>query len=284
MKNKIAAGILALTVGGFGVHRFYLGQVGLGIFYLLFFWTGIPWLIGWIDGILMLTTSEDEFNFKYNKDYYHTSKNRNNQPSYNQRHSNPDGRPSYNKYQEREEERERQRQRQSSQQYTTNRDTNTSNSVNNPYKDEGTRLYRDYDFKGAIKSYQMALKVNPNDSIVHFNLACLFSLEEQKEHAYLHLSKAVENGFAMYDKIRSHDHLAYLRTDAGFETFVANGYRQPAAYGAPLNQLPPRQEFEIDLMSDEVMNKLEQLGKLKDRGLLTEAEFNLQKAKLLMKK
>ena len=273
MKSKVAAGVLGIVLGGFGVHRFYLGQVGLGILYLLFFWTGIPWIIGWVDGIIMLTADDDAFNFKYNKEYYYSNQNSGGS-------SRPQSRASYNKYQDREEERERQRQRQQRPKQERQRPI----KKNNPYKDEGTKLYRDYDFRGAIKSYQMALKVSPTDSVVHFNLACLYSLEEDKEHAYLHLSKAVSNGFAMYDKIREHDHLAFLRTDPSFETFVANGYKTHAAYDRPMQALPPKEEDEIDLMSDDVMRKLEQLGKLKERGLLTDMEFNMQKAKLLRRK
>ncbi len=37
--------LLAFFFGGIGAHKFYLGQTGLGIAYLLFFWTTIP---GWI--------------------------------------------------------------------------------------------------------------------------------------------------------------------------------------------------------------------------------------------
>jgi len=67
MKNKTTAGILAILLGGLGVHRFYLGQIGLGILYLVFCWTFIPAVVGLIDGIIFLTKSDDEFNAKYNK-------------------------------------------------------------------------------------------------------------------------------------------------------------------------------------------------------------------------
>ena len=30
-KSKVAAGILGILVGGLGIHRFYLGYVGIGI-------------------------------------------------------------------------------------------------------------------------------------------------------------------------------------------------------------------------------------------------------------
>src|SRR5437899_3226308 len=57
-KSKIAAGLLAILLGDFGIHKFYLGQVGLGIVYLLFFWTLIPGIIGIVEGIIYLTMSD----------------------------------------------------------------------------------------------------------------------------------------------------------------------------------------------------------------------------------
>jgi len=44
-KNPTTAVLLALFLGEVGAHKFYLGQTGLGIVYLLFCWTTIP---GWI--------------------------------------------------------------------------------------------------------------------------------------------------------------------------------------------------------------------------------------------
>jgi TM2 domain-containing membrane protein YozV/ribosomal protein L40E len=64
-KSKIAAGLLALLLGGLGVHKFYLGRTGLGVLYLLFCWTFIPALIGLIEGIVYLTMSDQVFAEKY---------------------------------------------------------------------------------------------------------------------------------------------------------------------------------------------------------------------------
>lgn len=66
MKNKTTAAILAFFLGGIGVHRFYLGQGGLGILYLLFCWTFIPMIISFVDFIIFLTMDEKTFNDKYN--------------------------------------------------------------------------------------------------------------------------------------------------------------------------------------------------------------------------
>ncbi len=66
MKDKTTAGVLALLLGGFGIHRFYTGQTLIGVLELLFFWTFIPALESFISGLIWLFGTEEEFNKKYN--------------------------------------------------------------------------------------------------------------------------------------------------------------------------------------------------------------------------
>ena len=66
MKNKVVAAILALMLGWIGVHRFYLGESGAGILYLLFCWTGIPAVIAFFETIILLMMSDRVFDAKYN--------------------------------------------------------------------------------------------------------------------------------------------------------------------------------------------------------------------------
>jgi TM2 domain-containing membrane protein YozV len=49
-KSRMVAGILGFFLGGLGVHRFYLGNIGLGVALLLVGWLtlGIWPLIDWI--------------------------------------------------------------------------------------------------------------------------------------------------------------------------------------------------------------------------------------------
>lgn len=63
--SRVAAALLALLLGSFGAHKFYLGKWVQGIIYLLFFWTFIPGIIGFIEGIIYLTMSDNDFNKKY---------------------------------------------------------------------------------------------------------------------------------------------------------------------------------------------------------------------------
>lgn len=53
-RHKVVAGILGIVLGAFGVHRFYLGFIGIGIIQLLLFWTGISAVWGLAEGILCL--------------------------------------------------------------------------------------------------------------------------------------------------------------------------------------------------------------------------------------
>lgn len=68
-KSKTTAVILALFLGDIGIHKFYLGQAGQGILYLLFCWTFIPVILAIIDIIIYLTMSEESFQAKYGGGY-----------------------------------------------------------------------------------------------------------------------------------------------------------------------------------------------------------------------
>ena len=77
-KSPIAAVLLALFLGGFGSHKFYLGYTGPAILYLLTFTVGwfILWIllyiptiilaiIAFVEGIIYITKSEEEFHETY---------------------------------------------------------------------------------------------------------------------------------------------------------------------------------------------------------------------------
>ncbi|MDM5231138.1 TM2 domain-containing protein [Lysinibacillus pakistanensis] len=65
MKNKNIAGVLAIFLGGFGIHKFYMGKIFQGIIYLIFCWTYIPSIIAFIEGIIYLLSNEHNFAVKH---------------------------------------------------------------------------------------------------------------------------------------------------------------------------------------------------------------------------
>ncbi len=54
-KSKLVAGLLAILVGGLGVHNFYLGYTGKAVAQLLLSCTGISSIWALVEGIMILT-------------------------------------------------------------------------------------------------------------------------------------------------------------------------------------------------------------------------------------
>jgi TM2 domain-containing membrane protein YozV len=52
-RDEVVGILLALFLGTFGIHHFYLRRNGLGVLYCCFFWTGIPSLLGLIECFFM---------------------------------------------------------------------------------------------------------------------------------------------------------------------------------------------------------------------------------------
>ena len=65
-RSKTTAGLLGILLGGLGLHKFYLGETLWGILYLVFCWTWIPAIVGFIEGIVYFSTSDEDFDEKYN--------------------------------------------------------------------------------------------------------------------------------------------------------------------------------------------------------------------------
>lgn len=66
VRSKRTATLLAFFLGGFGMHKDYLDQTVAGDLYCVFHLTFIPTIIGIIEGVMLLTMSEQDFNAKYN--------------------------------------------------------------------------------------------------------------------------------------------------------------------------------------------------------------------------
>jgi TM2 domain-containing membrane protein YozV len=52
-RDEVVGVLLALFLGSFGLHHFYLRRTGLGILYCCFFWSGIPALLGFLECFFM---------------------------------------------------------------------------------------------------------------------------------------------------------------------------------------------------------------------------------------
>jgi TM2 domain-containing membrane protein YozV len=61
--KRITAGILGILLGGWGVHKFYLGYTNAGLLMLLLWCctAGVSHFIGLAEGIIYLTKTDEEF-------------------------------------------------------------------------------------------------------------------------------------------------------------------------------------------------------------------------------
>lgn len=289
MKNKYVASTLAFVLGIYGVHRFYLGQrfrgviqFGIGVFALMItIFEGepliiVPALVAFIDAVLLLVMPKAEFDEKHNKKYLAFTRPRQ-QAAYQQRPHE------YNEYDYSKPAGEKR------QNGTRTRRTG------NPYKSSGVAKFNDYDYDGAIQDFKKALRHKYNDPSLHFNLACCYSINELATESFFHLDKAVSFGFVDFDKIQKHNALAFVRTEDQFDEFIKNGYRM-----APT---PPTESLNIDLgqnqpsqaiqtptsttptptsaPTEDLLEQIVKLGELREKGILTDEEFQVQKQKLM---
>jgi len=253
--------MLALVLGAFGVHRFYLGRRFQGILHMfIFFFTFIitieenpefplffiPALVGFVDAVLLFAMPQEEFDERYNTPLKRRI--------YRSREK------AYSAYQER-------------------RSYSYSSAAYSSPKKEGIRLFRAYHFEAARDAFLEALDIDPEDPAVHFNLACTYSMLEDADRAFFHIEEAIHFGFNDIDRIHEHEALSYIRSLPVFTQFVQNGYRE-------VKQLNPSTEedvLELDA-KDPVSNLLQQirqLAELRDKGILTNEEFTEQKRKIL---
>ena len=62
-EKKMVAGILGIVLGGFGVHKFYLGYTKEGVIQIVITLVtcGVGAIVGLVEGIMYLMKSDEEF-------------------------------------------------------------------------------------------------------------------------------------------------------------------------------------------------------------------------------
>ncbi len=66
MKDRTVAILLCFFLGGFGIHKFYLGKTFAGIIYLVTSWTFIPGIIAFFEFLSLCFMGNREFNARFN--------------------------------------------------------------------------------------------------------------------------------------------------------------------------------------------------------------------------
>lgn len=256
MKNKFVAAILAFFLGMFGAHKFYLRDPGAGIFYIMLtvmtsaLRFPIASILGFIDGLRYLMMSPEEFDKKFNSRYFKSR------------------------------QRKYQKKKKSQHEYYEVKKPQVSRKRkirNNPFKKSGINKYKEYEIQEAIQDFEKGIKLEPQDISLHFNMACAYSLLENKELGFKYLAKAVELGFKDFDKIQSHDDLAFLRIQEDYDLFKKSGFRFIKEKDIKENVSNSEEP-----MSDVLLSQLNRLMELRKKGVLTENEYLVERKKILV--
>lgn len=241
-KKRIPAALLALFLGWIGIHRFYLQQPVLGVVYIILMFFGISFILGLIDAIVFFSMSREEFDKRYNKKWF--------EKGYTHRGRFPiRGGNRRSRKQEREER------------------LRANYKLNN-LKKEGLEHFKQFEIEEALENFQKGLQIDGDDISLHFNAACCYSLLEEVEKAKIHLDTAINLGFDDFERIRTHDALAFLRIQPDWPDFIARQEEKSA-------KLPPGERGE------NIFDKLKQLAELRQQGILTEEEYKEKKDNVL---
>jgi tetratricopeptide (TPR) repeat protein len=295
MLNKNLAGFFAFFLGIFGVHRFYLGQWWRGALQFAGFWALVflnaetngdgpfPFLMAGIVLAPMITAlvfwamPKKKWQKKYDKDALLEGE-------------QPLGIAG-----------------------PRQRDTKS-------LKAEGVRYYRSGDYDLAIEAFLEGMEVDATDPGVHFNLACSYAQLGQYADTLRHLEMSITFGLPKPERIEKHPALKALRNHSSYQQFRANNYRRLNLVELTEVQEKVNQEEETEEVLEDFQNPpdrhhlknkeekgpktipinednppeentppagpdlLEQITRLKelhDAGILTEAEFQKQKEKIL---
>ncbi len=144
-----------------------------------------------------------------------------------------------------------------------------SNLTRAKYK-EAMEYYESGDLKSALSGINEVLEINPYHPYALFTGAKIYSLLKDKKECFDLIQRTYQSKHPFFVKALSHSDFDFIRSQPEFQEFVKNGYNLPKPNPpiAIVNSISPADE-------------LKKLSDLKESGVLTEEEFQIQKQKVL---
>jgi tetratricopeptide (TPR) repeat protein len=102
----------------------------------------------------------------------------------------------------------------------------TMSQPKNNAKKNGVVKLKDYELEEALKDFEKALDIEPNDPEIYFHMACAYSVLEDRKSGFECLRNAVKHKLKDIDMIFKHDMLAYIRMSKAFENFVNSNFTE----------------------------------------------------------
>ena len=194
--------------------------------------------------------------------------------------------------------------------------TNAATGDGAALKSEGIKYYRSADYDLAVEAFIEAVRADATDPGSHFNLACSYAQLGRYPETLQHLELSITHGLPKPQRIEKHPALLALRKMPAFEKFRANNYRRQdhvegnltakagdATIPPPKTTAPPEPEVEHfedfatppprrsepitpddqreDPMNVDLLEQISRLRELHDAGVLTAGEYQVQKERLL---
>ena len=261
-KEKKVAALLAITLGIFGVHRFYLGNRKNGITYLSIGGSGIIFGIGFlvaaiailsvVDAVLLFTMPQSDFDKKYNLL----------KPTTSASDKKEDPKVSEHK--------------------------SLLKAKFERHFAHAQDYYRAGNYQQAIEVLEEALEIKYDDTDAHFLLAKCYSMNANGTKALIHADAAI--AFGLETRRLKFDHaLAFLRTRPAYKVFEKNGFRiledAPISKEKELtkdeNSANVKAASEMDLTTGpNLLDQFKKLKELRERGFLTDEEYLEQQERL----
>lgn len=246
-KKKHVAALLALFLGFFGAHRFYLGQrfraflhitatVILTIVsaeehapFILFMF-----ILNILDAVLLAVMPKGEFDLKYNQ-----------------------------RWREKVTRKEKIK-------------SKGRNLVNFKLLKEAVNKFESKHYENAVVLFDRLLARDKRNAVAHFYLAGCFSMLRDSDDAFYHLELAVQYGFEDLDRIEEEKTLKYIRSQSRYQAFRHTYLKVPMA------TLPsPSKDLLHTKPKLSNYDKIEALGEKLASGELSTEEFEAAKVKLL---
>lgn len=95
------------------------------------------------------------------------------------------------------------------------------------YINLSTTYFKAKKFDEALKALNELEKVNASNPLLHYNLACYYSLTNQPDASLDAIKKAVDLGYKEFKEIQTDPDLENMRVAAGFKAWLLSSQNEP---------------------------------------------------------
>lgn len=95
------------------------------------------------------------------------------------------------------------------------------------YINLSTTYFRAKKFDEALKTLRELEKINASNPLLHYNLACYYSLTNQPDASLVAIKSAVELGYKNFQEIQTDPDLKSLRKAPGFKAWLLSSQSKP---------------------------------------------------------